>query len=410
MAGKLIASEEAIVQRIADLAEKGSQQFGWDHPEIKDMIDDLRKAKIKAALAPLGVVVRIDLVTRTVNLSKVGAAPTEPAAAASAAPAAAKPVAKPPAPRKPGIPGFAPHTYHCPAFHEDMKRAISDAAGLIVCGVGPTGSGKTCHLKVIAEELNMEFVLVNCHRAMEMANLTGEKTVEPDETTKAAVIKFLYGPIVKAMRTGLDKDGNEVGKPAILGLDEYPALPAWCALGLNNLLETRYPRRSMMVAENGGEHVLAHSGFRIVLLGNTIGRGITMETAEYTAQGDALDISTLDRVSAIFNYGYSKNAEEKLLAEKIGDDAVVRKIVQYRDAIRKARREQGMKTPLSTRLLVHLADAYRVFGGDIGKALLYSIVNKTMPHERPVYIEQALLTFGVKLEKIAEASATDYDY
>jgi hypothetical protein len=147
-----------------------------------------------------------------------------------------------------------------------------------------------------------------------------------------------------------------------------------------------------------------------VLLGNTIGRGITMESAEYTGQGDALDISTLDRISLIFNYGYSRKAEEKVLEEKIGDDEVVAKLLKFRDAMRQARREQGIRTPLSTRLLVQIADNYRVFNGDMGKALLYSMVNKAMPQEKAVYMEQVLVHFGIKLEKIAELAGMDYDF
>jgi MoxR-like ATPase len=265
-------------------------------------------------------------------------------------------------------------------------------------------------MQVVAEELGMDFVLINCRKDLEAAGFIGEKTLEPDAETKVAIIKFFYGPVVRAMRTGLDKDGNETGRPALLVIDEFPVLPSWLGMGLNNLLEPRYPRRRLLIPENGGEVVYAHSGFRIVLLGNTIGRGVSMETADYTGQGDALDISTLDRISVIFNYGYSRQAEEKLLIEKIGDDEVVRKMIKFRDAMRQARREQGIRTPFSTRLLVQIADNYRVFGGDLGKALLYTIVNKVLPQERPIYIEQALVHFGVKLEKIAEVSGVDFDY
>jgi len=419
MAVKLSASEEQVVQRVVEMvASTGAATYEWSHPEIKDILDDLRKARVRAVLSdsPNNVYVRVNptVVPPTVSIGKVGA--TAPAAAAPMPTFTApkKPeVKKPEAPKAPapkGIPAFKKHTYHPPVFHEDLVRSITDSGSLIVCGVGPTGSGKTEHMRLVSAQLGMELVLVNCRKDMDSAGFTGEKTVEPDAETKASVIKFLYGPVVRAMRTGMDKDGNEVGPPALLVLDEFPIIPSWLGMTLNNLLECTGQRRRLVLPENGGEVVTAHSGFRIVLLGNTIGRGTTMAQAEYTAQGDSLDISTLDRISAIFNYGYSRRAEENLLSEKIGDDRVVAKVLKLRDAVRAARKQQGLRTPFSTRLLVSFADGYRVFGGDAAKAFVYVVLNKLMPEERSVYSELFFQAFGQRTEMLTASSEVDYDY
>jgi hypothetical protein len=407
MATTLTAEEQAAIEKVVMLVDAGSQEYSWDHDDVKDIIETIRKAKVKMEISHRGIAIRFDTASRRVHIIKIGGSVPE----TKPEPKIATPTAKKPEPKaKPGIPAFAPHKFHNPPFHNDIVRAISDPAGLVVCGVGPTGSGKSSHMAVVAEELGMEFFQINCRRDMEASGFIGEKTIEPDAETKASVVKFQYGPVVRAMRCGLDADGNETGKPGLLVLDEFPTLPSWLGMGLNNLLETRYPRRRLCIPENGGEVVYAHSGFRIVLLGNTIGRGVTMESSEYTGQGDALDISTLDRVSVVFNYGYSKKAEEKLLIEKIGDDEIVNKMVKFRDSLRQARRDQGIRTPLSTRLLVQIADNYRVFGGDLGKALLYTMVNKTMPQEKAVYMEQVMVHFGIRLEKIAELAGMDYDF
>ena len=397
---KMSAEEEAVVARVVEMvASGGSQSYKWDHPDVANMLDDLRKARVRHFLTsdPHYIVVRVDPHEETVSMAKIGGGAPVAASATTAEPKKEK---------KPL--GFKKHTYKVPHFHDDVKAAIQDQAGLVVCGVGPTGCGKTDHMRLMAAELDMELVLINCRKDMETAGFTGEKTVEPDAETKAAVIKFMHGPVVNAMRTGLDKDGNETGRPALLVVDEFPVLPSWIAISLNNLLECAYPRRKMTLPENGGEVVMAHSGFRIVLLGNTIGRGTSMATAEHTAQGDALDISTLDRINCIFNYGYNRKAEESVLLEKFGDDKLVRKVIKLRDALRAARKQNGMRTPFSTRLLVGMADEYRVFG-DIGKAFVYGVLNKTLAEEKPVYTETFFQVFGIRIESLTNNPEMDYD-
>ena len=415
MSVKLSAEEELVVKRAVEMVDaSGAVTYEWTHPDIKDIVDDLIKARVKRSLIETSnIYVRINGAgnPQTVSLGRIGAtAPASPAPTVAPKVEPKKEPAKPAAPKAPGIPAFKKHTYVVPKFHADVVKALQDAAGLVICGVGPTGCGKTEHFRLLAAQLSMPLTLINCRKDMETAGFTGEKTVAPDPETKASVIKFLYGPIIHAMREGLDKDGNETGAPGLLVLDEFPTLPSWLGMTLNNLLEPGNGRRKLCLPENGGETITAHSGFRIVLLGNTIGRGTSMAQAEYTAQGDAMDISTLDRISVIFNYGYSRKAEENLLNEKIGDDRVVAKVLKFRDAVRAARKQQGLRTPLSTRLLVQLADDYRVFGGDIIKAFVYGTLNKLMPEERPVYSELFFQTFGQRIETVINDPDYDYDY
>jgi hypothetical protein len=96
--------------------------------------------------------------------------------------------------------------------------------------------------------------------------------------------------------------------------------------------------------------------------------------------------------------------------EKIGDDKVVAKVLKMRDALRAARKQQGLRTPFSTRLLVSLADNYRVFDGDIAKAFIYGVLNKTMPEEKAVYIEVFFQAFGTRIETLMNDPDMDYDY
>jgi hypothetical protein len=194
--------------------------------------------------------------------------------------------------------GSSTHTYVLPKFHNRMKALIQDESSLITCGTGGTGTGKTCHMRIMAKELGMKLFLINCKKDMDTASFIGEKTVSVDEKTAQNFVEFVEGSVIKAMVEGLDEDGNEVGAPGLLVIDEFPMIPSWIAIGFNNLLEGFSNKRKLVLDSDGGRVVESHSGFRIVLLGNTIGKGLNgINDANYTAQTDALDASTLDRIS-----------------------------------------------------------------------------------------------------------------
>jgi hypothetical protein len=186
-------------------------------------------------------------------------------------------------------------------------------------------------------------------------------------------------------------------------------MPAHVAIGINRLLESDDPRRTITLAEDGGRVVRSHSGFRIMLAANTTGRGATgMESAAYTAQMDALDISLLNRVAVCFRFGYDKNVKKHILTEKIGDDRVSKMVLKFRDAIRQHIREGKLTSPFSTAHIVHIADMYRIFG-DLGKAIYLAVFEFVLPEERPVYNEQANLVLGKDLMK-EYSTPEDIDY
>lgn len=253
----------------------------------------------------------------------------------------------------------------------------------------------THHLRVIAEELNMKLYLINCKKDMDTASFLGDRTIAIDEKSGQNHIVWKDGPVVKAMQEGLDETGNEIGEPALLVIDEAPVMPSHIAIGFNNLLENWSTKRRVVLDGDGGRVITSHSGFRIVMLGNTIGKGITdLSDASYTAQGDALDISTLDRIHVIFRYGYNRVAEEIILKEKIGNNSDVDKILKVRNMVREELKAGKITTPFSTRIIVQLADAYRVFDGNLGKAFYYTVLNKVLPEEIGFYNETIVAITG----------------
>lgn len=134
---------------------------------------------------------------------------------------------------------------------------------------------------------------------------------------------------------------------------------------------------------------------------------MSMEASAYAAQTDALDISLLNRMAACFRMGYDREVERHICIEKIGDDRVANKVLQFRDAIRQYIKEGKLTSPFSTAHIVHIADMYRIFG-DLGKAIYYVVFEFLMPEEKAIYNEKAVLLIGKDLLK--EFTASDVDY
>ena len=105
--------------------------------------------------------------------------------------------------------------------------------------------------------------------------------------------------------------------------------------------------------------------------------------------------------------GYDKEAEKNILIEKIGDDAIVAKILKFRDGIREQIRAKRLSSPFSTAHLIHIADMYRVFG-NLSKAVYYVVFEFLLPEERKTYNELAFAEF--KEDLLKQNSVQDIDY
>jgi len=284
--------------------------------------------------------------------------------------------------------------------------ALTDEASHVLWFQGPTGTGKSMLARYVAEELGMVLYQVNCHADIGAESLFGEQTVTVDPDSGQNRVTYQDGPVVRAMQQGLDSEGNEVGEPGLLFIDEAGAIPPQVAIALNRLLEGDECRRKVTLELDGGREVCSHSRFRIILAANTAGRGaMDLSEAVYTAQSDALDLSLLNRVSMTFRFGYDRNVEQHIAMEKIGDDKVVMRLMKFRDAIRDNIRSGRLSSPFSTRAIVNLCDAYRIYG-NFQQALHYTVLGQLLPEERTVYQEIAVAQLGI--EPIDELHDMDY--
>ena len=316
------------------------------------------------------------------------------------------------------------HTFEAPPFHEDVKRIMMDVVPYNLWFYGPSATGKTRYTKYLAVEVGNELYgeampvfQINGRADMDTNGFLGDRTIEIDEKSQQNKIVVKEGPVVKAMTCGLDSNGEPTKKgsknfvpPAILFVDEAAALPPHIAISLNRLLETDNPRREVALDFDGGRVIHSHPGFRVICAANTIGRGIMSGSdALYTAQANALDISTLNRMTATFRFGYNRKAEEFIMREKIGDASKIESLIKLRDAIRTAiQKKERISTPFTTRDIVSICNLYRVWN-NLPKAIYYGVMTKLPPEEVAPYNDICRLICNSDiLETIAKTNDMDF--
>lgn len=288
------------------------------------------------------------------------------------------------------------HTYLKPHFYEDIKKILSDSASHVVWLSGPTGTGKTVMVDNLCKEMNCVKYQLNCHHGMGPESFFGERTIQIDPSTIVSgnpqnVVVFKEGIVTKAMKQGLDDNGNVIpNHPAgLLFIDEAGAMPSHIAIALNRLLESDNCVRKITLEHDGGREVKSHPNFRIVLAANTNGRGTSSSLdCTYTAQGDALDGSLLNRIAATFRFGYDRRVEDHIIRQKLGDSPMGAELSRFRDAIRNAMKENGsvLATPFSTRHIVKICDMVRVFK-NVEKSVYMVVFEQLTSDERAKYNE-----------------------
>lgn len=395
-----------VIKKVLELlaAEGGEISCKTDDPKVKDFVSSLLRVEVRHQLSENhGVFIDMEVINNRVSIFRRDNSAGSVKAGKSRM--KTKPRLTPKVDR-------TKHEFVPPPFHESVLRILQDEKPHNVWFWGPTGCGKTVYTEFLGRHLDMPVYRVNCREDMESATFLGDKTIgykQGKDGSIASVIKFMKGVIVRAMQQGLDADGNEVGRPGILYVDEAAAVSPNIAIVLNRLLETDDPRRSIVLDDMGGSEIRSHSGMRVIFSANTQGRGAnTMAEAGYTAQLEALDLSLLNRMTAYFRFGYNREAERAILQQKIGDDRLVERIIKFRDSLRAAVKQGVLSTPFSTRHIVAIGDMYRVLKCDIGEAVFRVLFDAVLPEERAKYNELAVAHLGEDLERRFAVGGMDF--
>lgn len=220
-------------------------------------------------------------------------------------------------------------------FFKDMKNIIKSKMFYPVFVTGLSGNGKTLMVEQVCAELKRECIRVNISVETDETDLIGGPTL-----VNANVV-YRDGPVITAMKRG-----------AVLLIDEVDrgSNKLMC---LQAILEGKpyYNKKS-------GEVVHPAPGFNVIATANTKGRG--SDEGKYLSQ--ILDDAFLERFPITVEQEYpDAKVEKKILEPHISEVEFIDSLVKWAEVIRKTFDEGGVDELISTRRLVHIAQAYNIF-------------------------------------------------
>jgi len=221
-------------------------------------------------------------------------------------------------------------------FYKDLKNILKSKAFYPVFITGLSGNGKTLMVEQTCADLKRECIRVNISVETDETDLIGGPTLVNGNVVNRD------GPVLIAMKRG-----------AVLLIDEVDrgSSKLMC---LQGILEGKpyYNKKS-------GEVIYPKDGFNIVATANTKGRG--SDEGKYLSQ--ILDDAFLERFPITVEQEYpAVSIEKKILTPLIDDETFIDNLIKWADVIRQTYEEGGVSEIISTRRLVHIAKAYKIFG------------------------------------------------
>ena len=224
----------------------------------------------------------------------------------------------------------------------DVKNIIKSKIFFPVFITGLSGNGKTLMVEQTCAALKRELFRVNITIETDEDDLMGGHTLQNGN------IIFREGPVIKAMRKG-----------AVLLLDEVD-------LGSNKLmcLQSVLEAKGYLIKKTG-EWVTPTPGFTIVATANTKGQG--SEDGKFIGT-QIMNEAMLERFAITMQQEYPPvTTERNILKKEMAlsgdvDEDFAKKLVDWADIIRKTYYEGAIDDVITTRRLVHIVNAYRMFG------------------------------------------------
>jgi MoxR-like ATPase len=226
---------------------------------------------------------------------------------------------------------------------KDIEKIINSGIRANVYVTGLSGNGKTTMIEQVCAKLKKECFRVNITAQTDEDDLLGGFRLVNGET------KFVYGPVVEAMKRG-----------GVLLLDEVDLgmAPIMC---LQPVLEGKG-----VFLKKTGEWITPADGFCVFATANTKGKG--GEDQNRFAHTNVQNEAFLDRFAFTYEQSYAqKSVEKKILLkkmEKFGniDADFATHLVNWADITRKAFNEGAVEDVISTRRLEDACKAFAMFG------------------------------------------------
>lgn len=239
-----------------------------------------------------------------------------------------------------GIAGVVPHiddNFIPFGNFKDVKKIIASKQFYPMFITGLSGNGKTLSIEQSCAQLGRELIRVNI-------------TIETDEDDLIGGFRLVNGstdwhngPVVSALERG-----------GVLLLDEID-LASNKILCLQSVLEGKG-----LYLKKTGRFVAPAPGFTVVATANTKGKG--SEDGRFIGT-NVLNEAFLERFPITFEQEYPTNAQEVKMLNKISSDTDFnQRLCDWSEGIRKTFYDGGMDELISTRRLVHIVQAYKIFG------------------------------------------------
>ena len=226
--------------------------------------------------------------------------------------------------------------------YPDIKSIIKSGMFYPVFITGLSGNGKTMGVTQACAENKKELIRVNITIETDEDDLLGGYRLKDGQTV------WQNGPVIEAMERG-----------AILLLDEID-LASNKIMCLQPILEG-----SGVFVKKINKFVKPKSGFNVIATANTKGQG--SEDGKFIGT-NILNEAFLERFPITFEQKYpSVSVEKKILSNTLkvagkSDEKFVEKLVTWADVIRKTYFDGGVDEIISTRRLVHIVQAFAIFG------------------------------------------------
>ncbi len=226
--------------------------------------------------------------------------------------------------------------------YPDLKSIVKSNMFYPVFITGLSGNGKTMGVTQACAEAKKEMIRVNITIETDEDDLLGGYRLKDGQTV------WQNGPVIEAMERG-----------AMLLLDEID-LASNKIMCLQPILEG-----SGVYVKKINKFVKPANGFNVVATANTKGQG--SDDGKFIGT-NVLNEAFLERFPITFEQKYpTATIEEKILINTLGastkdDKEFCKKLVTWADVIRKTYFDGGVDEIISTRRLVHIIQAFKIFG------------------------------------------------
>ena len=218
-----------------------------------------------------------------------------------------------------------------------LKKIINSRQFYPVFITGLSGNGKTLGVEQACANLNRELIRVNITIETDEDDLIGGFRLVNGDTV------FHNGPVVEALERG-----------AVLLLDEID-LASNKILCLQSVLEGKG-----VFLKKTGRYVKPAAGFTVIATANTKGKG--SDDGRFVGT-NVLNEAFLERFPITFEQDYpSPTIEQKILVNVGCELTFAENLVKWAGVIRKTFFDGGVDEVITTRRLVHIAQAYSIFG------------------------------------------------